>query len=459
MACPFPLNSAVHKHLHIISGVASSGGAMQHPIVTRAAWLLVSTVALTGALGCSDRRADATGARSETAVAQDSAGPASDRDSESIVERDYRPVAEKVIGENARVREGEIVWLFGRDEDLPLLEELAVEARKRGGDALVTVSTERLQRRMYDEVPSKYDSVPYEANLKLAGLVDVVVGTEADEQRTLKGVPPERIEARSRANAPFLALMRKRGVRAVLLGNGLYPSAERAEQFDISRRDLADMLYGGLDVDYAKIQRTGEAMRQVLAAGKEVHITAPNGTDLRARIAGRPAYVSDGIISDEDRRRGGPANSVWLPAGEVYLIPVPGSAEGALVADEDFFRGQRIEGLRLEFKGGRVASIQAKSGLEVLMAEYEAAGPGKDVLGVLDFGINPGLKLPADKPIHAWSRAGMVTVGIGNNGWAGGDNNVGFGMAPYLLNGTVTVDGRVLIRDGKLVSAEDMAAR
>ena len=439
--------------------VSTSIHVSRHPIIRRGTWSLVVTSILAGTAGCSDRSADTPEADRETGLARDSVGQSSDREVEAIGARDYRQVAEKVVGQNAGVREGDVVWLFGRDEDLPLLEDLAVEVRKRGGAPLVTVGTERLQRRMYDEVPAKYDTVPHEANMRLAGFVDVVIGTESGEQRTLKGVPAERMEARSRADAPFLPLMRKRGVRAVLLGNGLYPSAERAEQFDISRRDLAEMLYGGLDVDYTQLQRTGEAMQQVLAAGKEVHITAPNGTDLRARIAGRPAYVSDGIISAEDRRRGGPATSVWLPAGEVYVIPVPGSAEGVLVTDQDFFRGERIEGLRLEFRKGRVTSMSAESGLEALKAEYDAAGRGKDALGVLDFGINPGLKLPANKPIHAWSRAGMVTVVVGDNAWAGGDINVGFGIASYLLNGTVAVDGRMVIQDGKLASQERMAAR
>ena len=166
-------------------------------------------------------------------------------------------------GQVAGVQAGDVVWLLGRDEDLPLLEDLAVEVQKRGGSPLVTVRTERLRRRLYDEVPAQYDTIPPEANLRLASVVDVIIGTESSEQRTLEGVPPERIEARSRADGPVLALMRKRGVRSVWLGTGLYPSAERAEQLGISRRDLAEMLYGGINVDY----RAAPADRRGAPAG------------------------------------------------------------------------------------------------------------------------------------------------------------------------------------------------
>ncbi|HKU63169.1 MAG TPA: aminopeptidase [Gemmatimonadales bacterium] len=426
-------------------------------VVQWSAWvLLAGTVA--GAAGCSDRRVDTPGSRT-TAVARDPVRPAPDTGSASMGTRDYRPVAEKVVGQVAGVQAGEVVWLIGRNEDLPLLEDLAVEVQKRGASPLLTVSTERLRRRLYDEVPAQYDSVPPQANLGLAGVVDVVIGTESGERGTLEGVSPARIEARSRADGPVLALMRKRGVRSVWLGSGLYPSAERAEQYGVSRRELADMLYDGLNVDYDQLQQTGEAIRAVVAAGNEVHVTAPNGTDLRMRVAGRPVNVSDGIISAEDRRRGGPATTVWLPAGEVYLIPAPGSAEGVLVTEQDVYGGQRVEGLRLEFKRGKVVSMTAKAGLEAFKAEYDAAGRGKDVLSVLDFGINPGLKLPPGKPIHSWTRAGMVTVVVGDNAWAGGDINMGFGLFTHLANGTVEVDSQAVIRDGKLAGAESTATR
>ena len=253
--------------------------------------------------------------------------------------------------------------------------------------------------------------------------------------------------------------MQKRGVRAVGLGNGLYPNAERAEQFGISRDELAAMMYGGIDADYPALQATGQQVRNALATGKQLHITNPNGTNLRVGVSNRPITVNDGIISAEDRKRGGAATSVWLPAGEVYLTPVPGTGEGTVVADQFFWEGNTIKGLRLEFKGGKLTSMTAKEGLEPLQAAYDAAGAGKDLLGVIDIGINPGIKLPEQSPVHVWSKAGTVTVWIGGNAWAGGDNQAPFGMAVYSPGSTATVNGKALVQDGKLVAVENVSRR
>jgi aminopeptidase len=336
-------------------------------------------------------------------------------DTASAPIRDHRSVA--AVTRSAGVKQGDLVLIFGSDEDLPLLEDIAIEVRKQGANPLVSAGSERLRRRMYDEVPAKFDSQTPGMMMQLGGIVDVIIMTEAGEGRILEGVDPKRIAARGKAFAPVSDLMQKRGVRTVALGNGLYPSAERAEQFGISREALADMMYGGVDADYQALQSTGQQVRQALAAGKELRITNPNGTDLRVGIAGRPITVNDGIISAEDRKKGGAATSVWLPAGEVYLIPVPGTGDGTVVADRFFFQGKPIEALRLVFKGGKVTSMTAKNGLEPLQAAYDAAGPGKDVLGVIDIGINPGIKSPDRSPVHVWGKAGTVTVSVGGNTW------------------------------------------
>jgi leucyl aminopeptidase (aminopeptidase T) len=371
---------------------------------------------------------------------------------------DFPAVAAKVVGQSAAVREGEIVLIAGRDEDLPLLEEIAIEVLKVGGHPLVTVSTERFRRREYDEIPAKYDGRSPDLALKLAGIEDVFINLESGEGRTMKGVPPERIAARAKAFAPVMELARRRKVRTVALGNGLYPSEERAELFGMSREELARLMYGGIDVDYGQLQATGERVRKALAAGKKLRVTGPDGTDLQLGIAGRQVVVSDGVISAEDRKRGGAALSVWLPAGEVFLTPVPGTAEGVIVADHLFFQGDRVDGLKLVVKAGKVVEMTARSGLEAVRAYYDVAGAGKDVVGVLDIGLNPAIELPEGGAVNVWSRAGAVTVGVGGNTWAGGDNDVGFGFAPEVPRATVEVDGRPIVRDGRLV-AEGVAAR
>ncbi|HEY5940512.1 MAG TPA: aminopeptidase [Gemmatimonadales bacterium] len=414
--------------------------------------LAIAALGLSLGLGCKDKSGGAAGTESAVVTLPGDS-------STSAPKRDHRSVAEKVVTQSAGVKQGDLVLIFGSDEDLPLVEDIAVEVRKQGASSLVSVGSNRLSRRMFDEVPAKFDSQTPAMMMQLAGIVDVIINTEAGEGRTLQGVDPKRLAAQNKAFAPVASLMQKRGVRTVALGNGLYPSAERAEQFGISREELADMMYGGIGADYQALQSSGEQVRKVLAAGKEVHITNPNGTDFKVGIAGRPITVNDGIISAEDRKKGGAATSVWLPAGEVYLTPVPGTGDGTVVVDQFFFQGKPIEGLRLVFKGGKVTSMTAKDGLEPLQAAYDAAGPGKDVVGVIDIGINSGIKSPERSPLHVWGKAGSVTVMVGNNTWAGGNNQVSFGLPAYSPGSTLTVDGKPLVQDGKLVAGKDVANR
>jgi aminopeptidase len=412
---------------------------------------LLLVLALISAGSCKSKEADSGTAESGAIKV--------DEDGSAEPSRDFGSLAEKVVTQSAGVKKGDAVLIFGSDEDLPLLEEIAITVRKQGASPLVTVSTNGFNRRTYDEVPAEYDSQVPEMNLKLSEFVDVIIGTEAAEPGRLKGVPAERMAARAKAAAPVDKLMRQRAVRTVILGNGLYPSEEQAELYDFDRDELAEAMYSGIDADYAAIQAAGKHVKQTLAAGKEMRITQPNGTDLKLRIDRRPVAVNDGIISPEEQKPGSAETSVWLPAGEAYLIPVPGTAEGTFVTEKLFYLGQPVEGLKLEFNAGKLTSMSAESGLEPVQAAYDAAGTGKDVLSVVDIGLNPSLKVPDDNPIHAWSKAGRVTIVIGNNGWAGGSNQVNFALSPSASKATITVDGKPLVQDGKLLMPSPVAAR
>lgn len=63
---------------------------------------------------------------------------------------DFKSVAAKVVGQSAGVAEGDLVLISGTDQDLPLLEDIAIEVRKAGAHPLVTVNTPRFGRRTWN---------------------------------------------------------------------------------------------------------------------------------------------------------------------------------------------------------------------------------------------------------------------------------------------------------------------
>lgn len=365
---------------------------------------------------------------------------------------DTKAVADRIVTQVAGVKEGDIVFINGGARDMELLENLAINSRKVGAFNLLTVSSDRMAKKYYEEVPEKYDTQNPDLGLKLATVPTVAITIDSNESEdVLTGVSPTRLANVGKTQQPVGELYQKRNVRQVEVGNGLYPTAWRAKQLGIAQDALAKTFWEAVNTDYAGVAATGEKVKTMLSADKELQITSPEGTDLKLKIEGRPFFVSDGVISAEDMQKGGPAVSVYLPAGEVYTTPVAGSAEGKIVIPLGFFRGKEINNRTIIIVSGKVTSITGSGpGFEDWKKDYDAvADPGKDMFSFIDFGINPNLKIwPASK-IGNWVQAGMVTIGTGNNLWAGGDNKAGFDVGGHLGGCTVTLDGKTIIEKGE----------
>lgn len=360
-------------------------------------------------------------------------------------------VARKLVTQSAHVKSKEIVFITGGIRDIDLLDDIAIEVGRVGALAVVTTATERRARQLLEQVPAGNDAAIADAALRLVGVQTTVIDVDfVENPGFLSGVSPERMAAANKASQPVEEARMQRGVKYVNLGNGLYPTEALARRFAIAKDDLARIFWDGVNTDYTRLEATGNAVGRLLGAGRQLRLTDPNGTDIRMRIEARPVFVSDGVISDEDVKKGGPACMVWLPAGEVYLTPVGGTAEGAVVIDRSYFQDQEIVGLKLVFKAGKLTSMTAKSGLDRLQAQYDATGAGKDEFAFVDVGINPSVRVPPNSGLQSYVPAGMVTVGIGGNTWAGGTNSVPFGHHGFFSRSTLEVDGKVIVDKGVL---------
>ena len=363
---------------------------------------------------------------------------------------DLGAVARSMVGAGL-VKTADKVLISGSVRDYALLENLAVETMKTGGQPLISMGSEQLGRRSYDEVPASYDNLPQTLNLALVNTFEVQLSVDIGEtEDIMAGVPAARMAARAKAGLPANQAYLQRGVRSVSLGNGLYPTAALAGHLGIPQEQLSEIFWKAVAVSPEVMRAQGEATRSTLAAGKKATLTSPSGTNITFGLDAAKGFVSDGAITPERVKQGKGATQTWLPAGELLVPVAVGTAEGKVVVDKLLYQGKIIEGLTLAFSKGKLTSMTAQSGLEALKALYDASGPGKDLFSYIDLGLNPEVKLPTNTGRIVWMVPGGVTIGIGDNtGW-GGTNVSEFGLAGAVPAATLRVDGKTLIENGTL---------
>jgi aminopeptidase len=351
-----------------------------------------------------------------------------------------------------RVKQGDLVLITGSPRDIELIENVAIEAQKLGAEPLISVGSDRLTRRSYDEVPASFDALEPRWARVLNENVDVVITVDPVESlKVLDGVQPERIQARAKAAVAAGDILARRNVRTIEVGNGLYPTADRATQFGVDQTELTRQFWTAVSADAAQLAATGARLRDVLRAPGEVHVTHTNGTDLRFSLDAREVFVNDGALSDQDVAAGGSSMWKYRPAGEVYVRVAPGSANGRVVVDEFNFQGNPVTGLTIDVAAGRITSINATSGGEALLAAYNSAsGDGRELLSIVDIGINPALSAAADSKTRTWVPAGMVTLVFGTDVWANGSNRSAFSLTAFLTGTTLAVGEKTLVQNGAL---------
>jgi leucyl aminopeptidase (aminopeptidase T) len=93
-----------------------------------------------------------------------------------------------------------------------------------------------------------------------------------------------------------------------------------------SPRVTVDSFIRAVPVDYARMRMECRGLKEILDKAVFLEVTNKNGTDIVFSIEGREGFVDDGDFSV-------PGRGGNLPAGESFVSPVVGSAEGRIVFD------------------------------------------------------------------------------------------------------------------------------
>ncbi|MGI0131480.1 MAG: hypothetical protein ACREDK_00040 [Thermoplasmata archaeon] len=359
-------------------------------------------------------------------------------------------LAKVLLGPELNVRRGENVIIETWTHSLPYSTACVVEARRRGAHPMLLVEDEAAYWRSLDVAPAvgRWSRVGGHEWGALGKTHAYVFFPGPEDRPRFHQLPPTHRSALTTYNAEWYRRAksaRLRGVRS-MLG---YASDPQAEFWGVRGPEWRQgLLRATVEVDFAEIQRQARGVAQRLKSGHRLHITAANGSEVRAKLRQRTPTVEDGVIDRSDLDLG--HNLTTSPPGTVIVAIDEASAEGIAVANRpSYLRGGRVEGGQWEVHAGHLANAWYTDGQPTFETAYRDAPKGKDVVGLVSIGLNP--KIGAGLPQVEDQEAGAVTIAVGDNRAYGGRNRCPFLSWIVLAEATVAVDETPLLDRGHLL--------
>jgi leucyl aminopeptidase (aminopeptidase T) len=190
----------------------------------------------------------------------------------------------------------------------------------------------------------------------------------------------------------------------------------------------------GLDADYERIREECEQMLEQVAGAKEIHVTSPQGTDIRLEPGDREWIADTGVVHE-------PGAFSNLPAGEVFTSPV--TATGRVVVDGTMRPHGRLDGHSVAFtvEDGTVTEIEDDALREQVEAAAAEAGEAAYNFAELGIGTNVAVTELMGSVLLDEKAGGTVHLAIGDDHAIGGDTVAPIHLDGILTEPTVTADG------------------
>jgi aminopeptidase len=222
-----------------------------------------------------------------------------------------------------------------------------------------------------------------------------------------------------------------------------WPSPSMAQMAEMSTEAFEDFFFDVCTLDYAKMSRAMEPLRDLMQRTDRVRLKGPRDTDLTFSIKGIPAIPCDGHRN--------------IPDGEVFTAPVRESINGVIHFNAPtIYRGVTHNDIRLTFRNGKV--VEATSTATDKLNEVLDADPGARYVGEFAIGFNPYCTRPMKDILFDEKIAGSIHLTPGacyDEASNGNKSDIHWDMVliqtPEYGGGELRFDDRLIRQNGRFV--------
>lgn len=208
---------------------------------------------------------------------------------------------------------------------------------------------------------------------------------------------------------------------------------------------LQETFIRAMNADYTKVADTSRKLAKMLTDANIARITSDKGTDVIIQIQGKFGHADTGIL----HRVGDYGN---LPAGEAYISPVEGKANGKIIVDgaiEDSGVLSKGDYVTLSLENGIITSVdggRTASYLSGILAQYPMSVRKIIELGI---GTNPSAKLCGSN-LEDEKVLGTIHIVIGDELELSKDTQMPVRIDMVIVAPNLYLDGKLIMDAGKL---------
>lgn len=303
---------------------------------------------------------------------------------EKIIERYAQVLVNFALNSGAGVKPGEVVMLAVPDVAKPMLKALQTEVLKAGGHPISRLLPTGMDRSFYDLASEEQLTFFPEPYFKArADLIDHQIGIIAEPNpNELEGIDPKKIFTSQSAKKSYRDwLNTKESAGKFTWTIGLWGVQAKADTVGLSLEEYWQQIIKACYLDHddpvgewRALNKRQEELKKALNAMpiQSLHV---KGSDV------------DLVITLGEKRRWQAGSGRNIPSFEVFTSPDWRGTEGWITFDQPLFRyGSVIEGIKLEFKAGKVVSATATKN-EAVLKEMIAT---KDADKIGEFSLTDG---------------------------------------------------------------------
>lgn len=291
-----------------------------------------------------------------------------------MVDPRMNKLADVLVGYSCKVAPGERVLIDTSDIPCEMVSVLVKRVVEAGGLPFVQMRCSRATRTLYLNATKEQMEIQAKHDLELMKDMQCYIALRGGKNITeLSDVPDSQMQMIQAVTRPVLDY-RVDHTKWVVLR---WPTPSMAQLAGMSTEAFEDFYFDVCTLDYEKMSRAEDPLKERMERTDKVHIVGPLDTDITFSIKGIPAIKCVG-----DRN---------IPDGELFTAPVRDSVNGVMHFNAGtIYNGKPFDDIRLVFRDGKIVEATGSDtkALNVVLDSDE----GARYIGEFSLGFNPYIK-------------------------------------------------------------------